>query len=37
MEYYSVIKRNKIVQFIEKGMYLETVIQCEVCQKEKNK
>ena len=37
MEYYSVIKRNKIVPFAETWIDLETVIQAEVSQKEKNK
>ena len=37
MEYYSAIKRNKIVSFVEMWMDLETVIQSEVSQKEKNK
>ena len=37
MEYYSAIKRNKIGLFVEKWMNLETVIQSEVSQKEKNK
>ena len=37
MEYYSAIKRNEIELFIEKWMDLETVIQSEVSQKEKNK
>ena len=37
MEYYSAIKRNKMVQFAETSMDLETVIQSEVSQKEKNK
>ena len=37
MEYYSVIKRNKIGLFVETWMDLETVIQSEVSQKEKNK
>ena len=37
MEYYSAIKRNKIVPFAETWMDLETVIQNEVSQKEKNK
>ena len=37
MEYYSAIKRNGIGSFVEKWMYLETVIQSEVSQKEKNK
>ena len=37
MEYYSAIKRNEIVPFAEMWMGLETVIQSEVSQKEKNK
>ena len=37
MEYYTAIKRNKIVQFVEMWMDLQTVIQSEVSQKEKNK
>ena len=37
MEYYSAIKRNKIGSFAETCMDLETVIQSEVSQKEKNK
>ena len=37
MEYYSAIKRNEIVPFAETWMDLETVIQSEVSQKEKNK
>ena len=37
MEYYSAIKRNEIESFVEKWMDLETVIQNEVSQKEKNK
>ena len=37
MEYYSAIKRNKIESFVEKWMDIETVIQSEVSQKEKNK
>ena len=37
MEYYSVIKRNKIGSFVEMWIDLETVIQSEVSQKEKNK
>ena len=37
MEYYSAIKRNKIGSFTEMWMDLETVIQNEVSQKEKNK
>ena len=37
MEYYSCIKRNKIGSFVEMWMDLETVLQSEVSQKEKNK
>ena len=37
MEYYSAIKRNKIVSFSDTWMDLETVMQSEVSQKEKNK
>ena len=37
MEYYSAIKRNETVPFAETWMDLETVIQSEVSQKEKNK
>ena len=37
MEYYSAIKRNGIVPFVEMWMDLETVIQSEVSQKEKTK
>ena len=37
MEYYSAIKRNEIGSIVEKWMDLETVIQSEVSQKEKNK
>ena len=37
MEYYSDIKRNEIGSFVETWMHLETVIQSEVSQKEKNK
>ena len=37
MEYYSAIKRNGIVPFAEMWTDLETVIQSEVSQKEKNK
>ena len=36
MEYYSAIKK-KIMPFVEMWMDLETVIQSEVSQKEKNK
>ena len=35
MEYYSVIKRNEIELFAVRWMYLETVIQSEVSQTEK--
>ena len=35
MEYYSAIKRNKVGSFVETWMDLETVIQSEVSQKEK--
>ena len=37
MEYYSAIKRNKMELFVVTWMDLETVIQSEVSQKEKNK
>ena len=37
MEYYSAIKRNEIGSFVEMWMDLESVIQSEVNQKEKNK
>ena len=37
MEYYSAIKRNKIESFVETWMDLESIIQSEVSQKEKNK
>ena len=37
MEYYSAIKRNKIELFVVRWMDLESVIQNEVSQKEKNK
>ena len=37
MEYYSAIKRNKIELFVVRLMDLESVIQSEVSQKEKNK
>ena len=37
MEYYSLMKKNKIVPFAETWIDLETVIQSEVSQKEKNK
>ena len=34
---YNVLKRNEIGSFVEMWMDLETVIQSEVSQKEKNK
>ena len=37
MRYYSVIKRNKIGSFVVMWIKLESVIQSEVSQKEKNK
>ena len=37
MEHYSAIKRNEIESFVETWVDLETVIQSEVRQKEKNK
>ena len=37
MEYYSAIKRNEIELFIVRWMDLQSVIQSEVSQKEKNK
>ena len=37
MEYYSAIKRNEIELFVVRWMDLETVIESEVSQKEKNK
>ena len=37
MEYYSAIKRNEIELFAVRWMDLESVIQSEVSQKEKNK
>ena len=37
MEHYSAIKRNGVESFVETWMDLETVIQSEVSQKEKNK
>ena len=37
MEYYSAIERNKIELFVVRWMDLESVIQSEVSQKEKNK
>ena len=37
MEYYSSIKRNETELFVLRWMDLESVIQSEVSQKEKNK
>ena len=37
MEYYSTIKRNEIELFVVRWMDLESVIQGEVSQKEKNR
>ena len=37
MEYYSSHKENESGSFVEMWMYLESVIQSEVSQKEKNK
>ena len=37
MEYYSAIERNETGSFVESWMDLESVIQSEVSQKEKNK
>ena len=37
MEHYSAIKRNEIELFVVRWMDIETVIQSEVSQKEKNK
>ena len=37
MEYYSAIKKPKIELFVVRWIDLETVIQSEVSQKEKNK
>ena len=37
MEHYSAIKRNEIELFVVRWMDLESVIQSEVNQKEKNK
>ena len=36
-EYYSAVKRNKIELFVVRWMDLQSVIQSEVSQKEKNK
>ena len=36
MDYYSAIKRNKVESFLEMWMHLESVIQSELNQKEKD-
>ena len=36
MEYYSAIKKNSFESVLMRGMKLETIIQSEVCQKEKH-
>ena len=37
MEYYSAIQKKKILPFVTTWMHLESVIQSEASQKEKNK
>ena len=37
LDYYSVIKRNEIELFVMRWMELESIIQSEVSEKEKNK
>ena len=37
VEYYSAVKRNETELFVVRSMDLETVIQSDVSQKEKNK
>ena len=37
MEYYSVIKKNKIMPFAATQMELETLVPSEISQKEKDK
>ena len=37
MQYFSAIKRNEVASFVETWIDLESVIQSEVSQKEKNK
>ena len=37
MEYYSAVKKNKIMPFVATWMELETLILSEVCQKEKDR
>ena len=37
MEYYSAMKKNKIESAVVMWMNLESTIECEVSQKEKNK
>ena len=36
MEYYSAIKRNKVESFVEMRMHLESIIQSELNQREKD-
>jgi hypothetical protein len=36
MEYYSTIKKNEFVKFLDKWMYLEDIILSEVTQSQKN-
>jgi hypothetical protein len=36
MEYYSAIKNNKFMKFLDKWMDLEDIILCEVTQSQKN-
>ena len=36
MEYYSAIKRNKVESFVERRMHLESIIQSELNQREKD-
>ena len=37
MEYYSVIKKNKIMPFVAPWMQIEILILSEVCQKQQDK
>ena len=37
MEYYSAVKKNKIIPFAATWMQLKLIILCEVIQKEKDK
>ena len=36
MEYYSTIKKNEFIKFLDKWMYLEDIILSEVAQSQKN-